>query len=169
MKIAGRVNVVGSKLTWTPGGLAVEPCVTVRSNEGSTRIRLEETLANRGQLLVGAITLSGFTAMLAVPFALVAAKLVGVPKAWAAPIVAAIVIAAALAAFLGVRRLFQRRIRSRTRQLDEAMANVVAAARRSVVVPRRARIDIPAEDDSEVDAEAEAAVEESSPRHARRA
>ena len=53
MKIPGRMSAVGSTLTWTPAGPLIEPKLTIRSEDGRTRIHYVETIANAGQQVFG--------------------------------------------------------------------------------------------------------------------
>jgi hypothetical protein len=160
MKMRGRVEVVGNKLTWTPGTPVGEPVITVHSKGGRTLVRVEETLAHRGQLIVASITAAVFASMFATPAAIAVAKVSGSSALLSAAIITSFLIACAGAAAVVVRKLFRRRVKTRTRALDEVMADVVTVVRGSVVRPaQRTRVAAPDGAEASLEGEAEAEAE----------
>jgi hypothetical protein len=170
MGMAGRVSVVGNKITWVPGGVLVEPCVTVRSKGGRTHVEYVETLANRGQLLVGFGTLAALSGTIAGGVATGAG--VAIAKAFeisaqqggtAVLVLAGLLgIGAAAASGAGFLRLFERRVETRSAFADSVMARVVSAARAAVDSPDsetsamsvRVEADDATAEDAEIDASA---------------
>lgn len=135
MQLPGRVEVVGNKLKWTMG-LSMDTSVTVHSREGRTLVRIEETLANKGQLIVGGITVAAFAGIFGMVPGIAIAKILGDSAGNATRsivLIAAFAIACALAAVVGLRRMFRRRVRNRTSAIGEAMDRISTVVRNEVV------------------------------------
>jgi hypothetical protein len=149
------LEVVGRKLSWAANVYGAAVSITIRSKDGRTRLRIEETAQSRALVLVVAATIGLAT----VPIA--AATAVGATRSAA---VALIAVALALAvAYAAARALFQRAARKRAAVLERA-TGVVRAAVRSTVAPRGrppVRIEalpaVPADSEAEEAALAEAA------------
>jgi hypothetical protein len=162
MGMPGRSSAVGNRLTWVPGGIQMEPAVTVHSKDGRTRVRFAESLANRGQQIVAFATLGGIAGLIgggiAVDIAGKIARGAGMAAAQAGPIGLAVGVvmgcAAALVAIAALRRAFARRARNRNAFADAAVAQVVAAVRAAAVTgDTRTRIAEPEHVEEEPEAE----------------
>jgi hypothetical protein len=174
MKMAGRTSAVGNKLTWTPGGMLLEPSLTVHSKNGRTLVRYVETLANRGQTLIGFGTLAGFAGMIVGTMSSVAgvaiAKGAEISAAQGGPVVlgtgVALGLAAAVGSFIGLKRMLAHRSEVRSRFAEEVLNQVGKAVRECAVSsPTRTRVEaatpgeVVHERDAQAEAEAEAATE----------
>jgi hypothetical protein len=150
MGVPGRISAVGNKLTWTPGGVSLEPSVTVHAKDGHTSIRYVETLANRGELKAGVGVIAGLSVIGTGAVVLLAGAAIGkaadVSRASGVPVVLGIAavlgIFAAIGSIFGVKRSFARRLESRSRFADEALVRVSAAVKTSLgASPIRARVE----------------------------
>lgn len=131
MGTRGRVEVVGQKLTRTPGGVLQEPILTVRSRDGHTDLRVEETLANRGQRAIASATMAALSALFAFSPALALARMLtgGSDSPLAAAVVVAFLAMAMGASLWLVRKMFARRLETRTAFLGDALTKVTSDAR----------------------------------------
>jgi hypothetical protein len=164
----GSVSSVGNKLTWSPGGIMTEPQVTVHSRNGVTTIRYRETLANRGQTIIGFGTLSAIAGAIAGTFSSLAgvaiAKAADISKASGAPVVLgagiALGIAASVGSFIGLKRTLENRAVTRTQFADGLLHELSVAVNGMVATePVRARVDASAETAAEIEAAAQAEAE----------
>ncbi len=149
MKIPGRMSAVGSTLTWTPAGPLIEPKLTIRSEDGQTRIRYVETVANAGQQVFGFGALSAmsglFTGLLGAFIAAFVAKGVDIGVTSAKPAVLAVGcvvgVAMAIATFIGFKRLLAQRAERRGTFADDALLQVGQAVRAAgAAKPTKARV-----------------------------
>ena len=144
MRMQGRVSVVGNKLTWTPNDRRTEPSVTIHVKDGRTAIRYVETLANSGQLTFGFGTLAGLAGLLSGALATVAlvalCKALDITRAagatWVVMGSVIVGIVGALTSFVGLRRAFARRARTRAVAADEVIAHVATVTRAAIPAER---------------------------------
>ncbi len=156
MKSEGRTSAVGNKLTWTPGGVLMEPAITVQAKDGQTRIRYVETLANRGQVLLGFGTLAGLSGLIGGGMG--GAIVQAASGAHGGPMVATAAVmlgaGAAVASFLGLKRLVARRATTRAALAEQVLAHVGAAVHASLARAQvKARVELSAEPELEAEAE----------------
>ena len=132
MGASGRLSAVGNKLTWVPGGMLTEPAVTVHSKNGVTRVHYIESLANRGQRIVGFTTLGALCGLINGGLAAsISAKFAGAAAGMAIGVVVGLV--AVLGVVLLLRGAFAKRARTRNSFAERVVAQVVAAVRASAV------------------------------------
>lgn len=164
MSVPGRISAVGNKLTWSPVGVALEPSVTVHAKDGHTTIRYVETLAYRGQMIIGFATLSAMAGMIAGTtssvIGAVIAKVSGISHANGAPLALAfgvvLGVVATIGSFVGLRRAVARRAVRRSAFADALLAEVAESVRASVgasTTTTKTRVDDRAPEEAEAEVE----------------
>lgn len=163
MSMPGRTSAVGNKLTWSPAGLLLEPSVTVHSRDGYTVIRYVETLANRGQMVVGFGTLAGLSGLLAGALGTSAgvalSKAMEVSSQSGAPMVLGagilVGVGAAIGSFFGLRRAVARRAERRAAFADALLSELAETVRANLdTTAIKARVEAPRESTTAPETEA---------------
>ncbi len=154
----GQVRTSGRELSWQPLDAADDLRISVRSADGRTRVRIEQSFRHRWVKPLGnAAVITGFTLLLAM---LVAGWMRTVPLPLSLLLLMALATVATVAGGTWSTRLVERSVARRRAVLASAMDRVVGATRTAIA--SGARIAIPALHDEEEP-------EESAPESTRRA
>ena len=143
----GRVHTHGRELTWKPLDAGDDLCVSVRSAEGRTRVRIEQSFRHRWvKPLRNAAVIAGFTLLLAM---LVAGWMRTVPLPFSLLLLMALSTLATIAGGAWSTRLMERSVKRRSAVLTSAMDRVVGATRTAIATGPRIATPAPEEEEPE--------------------